>query len=96
MYVCSVKEIPKSVGVADPLITIRGAKHLIRRMPGGSQSILVRCDDEELYVFKFNNNPQGPNLLVNEMLRSEFRYAVERGYGPWRVSRVVEFKSLGM
>jgi hypothetical protein len=40
----------------------------IRRLRGGAQSTLVRCDDEALYVLKLNGNPQGSNVLANEAL----------------------------
>jgi hypothetical protein len=40
----------------------------IRRMRGGAQSHLMRCDDGYYYVVKFQNNPQHRRVLVNEML----------------------------
>ena len=40
----------------------------IRRMRGGAQSHLMRCDDENYYIVKFQNNPQGTRVLVNELL----------------------------
>jgi len=40
----------------------------IRRMPGGSQSHLMLCNDGNLYVVKFCNNPQHYKVLANEML----------------------------
>jgi hypothetical protein len=40
----------------------------IRRMRGGAQSHLMRCDDEGYYVVKFQNNPQHIRVLANEML----------------------------
>jgi hypothetical protein len=40
----------------------------IRRMRGGAQSHLMRCSDEEYYVVKFLNNPQGGKVLANELL----------------------------
>jgi hypothetical protein len=44
------------------------AVETIRRMRGGSQSWLVKCSDEEYYVAKFQNNPQGVRILANELL----------------------------
>jgi len=38
----------------------------IRRMRGGAQSHLMRCDDGYYYVVKFQNNPQHRRILVNE------------------------------
>jgi hypothetical protein len=40
----------------------------IRRMRGGAQSQLMRCSDGHRYVVKFQNNPQGLRVLVNELL----------------------------
>jgi hypothetical protein len=40
----------------------------IRRMRGGAQSHLMRCDDGSYYVVKFQNNPQHRRILVNELL----------------------------
>src|SRR5438552_10370170 len=40
----------------------------IRRMRGGAQSHLMRCDGGGYYVVKFQNNPQHTRVLVNELL----------------------------
>jgi HipA-like kinase len=40
----------------------------IRRMRGGAQSHLMRCEDGGYYVVKFQNNPQGVRVLANELL----------------------------
>ena len=44
----------------------------IRRMRGGAQAHLLRCREESsedaYYVVKFQNNPQHPRILVNELL----------------------------
>lgn len=40
----------------------------IRRMRGGAQAHLMRCSDGGYYVVKFQNNPQHPRILVNELL----------------------------
>ena len=40
----------------------------VRRMRGGAQSHLMRCADENYYVVKFQNNPQGRRILANELL----------------------------
>jgi hypothetical protein len=44
------------------------AVEIVRRMRGGSQSQLVRCSDGHHYIVKFQNNPQGRRVLVNEMI----------------------------
>jgi hypothetical protein len=40
----------------------------LRRMRGGSQAHLMRCNDGNFYVVKFQNNPQHRRILVNELL----------------------------
>jgi hypothetical protein len=45
-------------------------------MKGGSQSILVQCDDNRFYVVKMADNPQGPNVVANEFLGSVIAGAV--------------------
>ena len=47
---------------------MRLAVEHIRRMRGGAQSHLMRCDDGACYVVKFQNNPQHVRILANEML----------------------------
>jgi len=44
------------------------AVEFIRRMRGGSQSQLVRCSNGHYYIVKFQNNPQGKRVLVNELI----------------------------
>jgi HipA-like kinase len=46
---------------------LRALEH-IRRTRGGAQSHLMRCSDGHYYVVKFQNNPQHPRILVNELL----------------------------
>ena len=46
---------------------LRALEH-IRRMRGGAQAHLMRCSDDRYYVVKFQNNPQHPRILVNELL----------------------------
>ena len=46
---------------------ITALEHL-RRLRGGTQAHLMRCDDGGYYVVKFQNNPQGVRILANEML----------------------------
>ncbi|MCU1248987.1 MAG: hypothetical protein JWQ49_2016, partial [Edaphobacter sp.] len=52
------------------------ANKYIRKMKGGSQSILVQCDDNRFYVVKMAGNPQGSNILANEFLGSVIARAV--------------------
>lgn len=46
------------------------AELFIGRLRGGSQPILVQASDGYLYVVKFQDNPQGPNVPFNEALGS--------------------------
>jgi hypothetical protein len=49
---------------------ILSANKYIRKMKGGSQSILVRANDGRHYVVKLTDNPAGPNILANEYMGS--------------------------
>lgn len=40
-------------------------------MRGGAQAHLMRCEHDEYYVVKFQNNPQHRKILVNELLGTE-------------------------
>src|SRR2546427_11416878 len=52
---------------------LRAVEH-IRRMRGGAQAHLMRCkqdsspEEDFFYIVKFQNNPQHPRHLANEML----------------------------
>jgi len=50
-------------------------KHM-RRMRGGSQSHLILASDENLYVVKFQNNPQHLRVLANEFLATLLAKAI--------------------
>src|SRR5260370_11017766 len=56
----------------------------IRRMRGGAQSHLMRCEDGYYYVWKFENNPQHARVLVNELLGT--RLAARLGLPTARVA----------
>jgi hypothetical protein len=57
-------------------------------MKGGSQSILVQCDDNRFYVVKMAGNPQGSKLLANECLGSVIAHAVGLPVAECRVIRL--------
>jgi hypothetical protein len=48
----------------------------IRRMRGGAQPQLMRCNDQGYYVVKFLNNPQHPRVLANEWVASRLALAL--------------------
>jgi hypothetical protein len=50
------------------MAAMRLAVEHVRRMRGGAQAQLMRCDDEAYYIVKFRNNPQHLRILANEML----------------------------
>jgi hypothetical protein len=52
------------------------ANKYVRKMKGGSQAILVQCDDDRFYIVKMGGNPQGPNVMANEFLGSVIAGAV--------------------
>src|ERR1700691_2940723 len=61
----------------------------VRRMRGGAQSHLMRCEDGGYYVVKFQNNPQGARILANELLGT--RLAARMGL-PTPAAAVVEVR----
>jgi hypothetical protein len=60
------------------------AVQFVRKMRGGSQPALIRCTDGKLYVVKFCNNPQGPNVLANEVLGNELLKVLNLPSPPWK------------
>jgi len=60
-------------GAATPRVR---AREFVRRMRGASQPWLVRCEDDDSYVVKFQNNPQHARVLANEMLASRLAQLV--------------------
>lgn len=69
-------------------MTVLALEH-IRRMRGGAQAHLMRCDDGGYYVVKFQNNPQHTRVLVNELLGT--RLAARLGL-PVPAAAVVEVR----
>ncbi len=59
----------------------------VKRMRGGAQSHLMRCDDGHYYVVKFRNNPQHERVLANEFLATRL---AERVGLPVPAAEVVE------
>jgi hypothetical protein len=62
----------------------------VRRMNGGAQAHLLRCDDGGYYVTKFKNNPQHLRTLANELIAT--RLAARMGICVPQVD-VVEVRS---
>jgi hypothetical protein len=60
------------------------AVQFVRKMRGGSQPALIRCSDGKLYVVKFFNNLQGPNVLANEVLGNELLNALNLPSPKWK------------
>src|SRR5438270_12725672 len=56
----------------------------ICKLRGGSQAILARASDDQLYVVKFANNPQGQNLLFNESMGTELYHRSGLPVPSWR------------
>lgn len=46
------------------------AQQHVRKMRGGAQAHLLRASDGQFYIVKFQNNPQHPRILVNELIAS--------------------------
>jgi hypothetical protein len=62
----------------------------VKRMRGGAQGHLMRCDDGHYYVVKFRNNPQHERVLANEFLATRL---AERVGLPVPAAEVVEVSS---
>jgi HipA-like protein len=67
-----------------PVTNVVHAVQFIRKMRGGSQPALIRCDDDKLYVVKFFRNQQGPNVLANEVLGNELLSSFNLPTPQWR------------
>jgi len=65
--VCYARCLPQAPSTISIIRMLRALEQ-IRRMRGGAQSHLMRCDDGYYYVVKFQNNPQHRRVLVNELL----------------------------
>lgn len=66
------------------LTNVARVTHFIRPLRGGSQPILVQASDGLLYVVKFSNNLQGPNLLFNEAMGTELYRACQLSVADWK------------
>jgi hypothetical protein len=67
-----------------PTTNVVHAVQFIRKMRGGSEPALIRCNDDKLYVVKFSRNRQGPNVLANEVLGSELLKTFNLPTPPWK------------
>jgi len=66
------------------------AKQFVRRLRGGSQPVLIEASDGLLYVVKFHNNFQGPNLLFNEVVGTELFKMAGLPVPAWRPISISE------
>lgn len=60
------------------------AVRVLGRLRGGSQSLLAGCNDGCRYVVKALRNPQGPNILCNEVLGAELYRALGMCVPRWK------------
>jgi HipA-like kinase len=56
-------------------MAVQAVQH-IKRMRGGAQSHLMRGDDRNFYVVKFQNNPQHQRVLANDFFASRIAQRV--------------------
>lgn len=47
---------------------VANAQRVVQAQRGGSKPFLISCDDGQDYVVKFQDNPQGHRILINEVL----------------------------
>jgi hypothetical protein len=66
------------------------AIRFVRKLRGGSQPVLIEASDGLLYVVKFSNNLQGPNLLFNEAIGTELFRAAGLPVPAWRPIMISE------
>ncbi|HEY5213304.1 MAG TPA: HipA family kinase [Acidobacteriaceae bacterium] len=52
------------------------AVQVISRLRGGAQSRLILCDDRNLWVVKFRNNPQHLRVLANELIATRMAESI--------------------
>ncbi len=52
------------------------AVQVISRLRGGAQSRLMLCDDHNLWVVKFKNNPQHLRVLANELISTRMAESI--------------------
>lgn len=64
------------------------ATQCLRRMRGESQPHLMQAADGNLYVVKFQNNPQGVKILANEMLGASLAHLLGLPVAPVAVINV--------
>jgi len=74
-------------GVEFPLPMALFAVQHVRRMRGGAQAHLLRASDGNFYVVKFQNNPQHPRVLANDLMGSRL---AERAGLPVAQTEVIE------
>jgi HipA-like kinase len=55
-------------------LAVAAVQH-VKRMRGGAQGHLMRCEDGNFYVVKFRNNPQHTRVLANELLATRLAEA---------------------
>jgi hypothetical protein len=77
-------ETVASIRRNSPLLNLPMPTEFIRKMRGGSQSVLIRCSDNQLYIVKFSENEQGSNLLANEVIGHLLLRAVGLPTPSWR------------
>ena len=91
-----MKEYPKKAGTG---LAVLAVQH-IRRMRGGAQGQLMLGADGNVYVVKFQNNPQHTRVLANEFLATRLAQAAGLSapeidvvdVSPWLVEHTAELE----
>jgi len=71
----------------NPSERVEALEH-IRKLRGGSQPVLVKASDDYMYVVKFQDSLQGPNLLFNEAVGTEVFRSTDLLVPEWRIVHV--------
>jgi hypothetical protein len=77
-------EIPDHLAKSALLVAVQH----IRPMRGGSQAQMMLASDDNLYVVKFRNNPQGKRVLMNDLLASRLARMIGLSVPPVEIIEV--------
>lgn len=67
---------PFGVRIRQTPVPHLNAVQVISRLRGGAQSRLMLCDDRNLWVVKFKNNPQHLRVLANELMATRMAESI--------------------
>ena len=77
-HLANIDNCASLIGVLPPQSPVLrvNAIQVISRLRGGAQSRMMLCDDRNLWVIKFKNNPQHLRVLANELMATQMAETV--------------------